>query len=299
MKILGRNGSKKKLGGTNMLNYSNEARKLSEESGSRSPTVGVLTACLNESGNIRVWLGDIFSVYQKFNLTMIKEIVIVDDGSTDGTIKQIEDIIEIYPIPIRLIRRNSRMGTLNAQIIGSRQSSTDYVLVMDCDLQHPPSLIPEFIREIKEDIDIVVGSRYTIGGFNKWPAFRGVVSRAATFLAYCLIKNSRKLTDPLSGYFLIRKEILSGLNPYRMMYKPLLYAISMNKGARMKEIPVRMDSRESGESKIVNGPIRVIIRYIREILIFFRDSHHNLNGYQAIESGKSDMKTNLSYERRK
>lgn len=276
-----------------------EQEKYPSENFLSEPTVGVVTACLNESGNIRVWLSDIFSVYQKFNLTMIKEIVIVDDGSTDGTIKQIEDIIEIYPIPIRLIRRNSRMGTLNAQIIVSRQGSTDYVLVMDCDLQHPPSLIPEFIKEIKEDSDIVVGSRYTRRGFNEWPAFRGVVSRVATFLAHVLIKNSRRLTDPLSGYFLIRKEILSSLNPYRMMYKPLLYAISMNEGARMKEIPVRMDSRESGESKIVNGPIRVIVRYIREILIFYRDSQHNLNAYHATEAVKSDIKKNLCYERRK
>jgi hypothetical protein len=93
--------------------------------------------------------------------------------------------------------------------------------------------------------------------------------------------------------------MLSGLNPYRMMYKPLLYAISMKEGARTKEIPVRMYSRESGESKIVNNPIRVIIRYIREILIFFKDSHHTRNGFLTIETAKSDMKTLQRYERGK
>ena len=263
------------------------------------PTISILTASLDESGNIQVWLSDILLIYQQFNLNMIKEIVIVDDGSKDGTIEQIEEIMEIYPIPIRLIKRNKRQGTLNAQIIGSRECFTDYILVMDCDLQHPPSFIPEFIKRKKEGSDIIVGSRYMKGGFNEWEAFRGVVSRAATFLAHMLLKGSRKLKDPLSGYFLIRKEMLSGLIPYRMMYKPLLFALSMNKGATIEEIPVIMYSRESGESKIVNNPVKVIIRYLREILIFFRDSHNKRIIHLTINSVKSGLKTFQSYNREK
>lgn len=240
-------------------------------------TVSILTATINESGNIRVWLEEILSTYHKFHLDMIKEIIIVDDGSTDGTIEQIEEIKGFYPIPIRLVRRSRRMGTLNAQITGARLAFTDYVLVMDCDMQHPPSFITEFIVQINYDQDIVVGSRYLRGGLNKWPAYRGFVSRIATALAHIMIKNSRKLKDPLSGYFIVRREILSRLIPYKMMYKPLLYVVSMNKDTRLREIPIRMDSREKGESKIVTSPVIVIIRYIKEILIFFRDSYKNQN----------------------
>lgn len=255
-----------------MLNYPNPNLLTSEEINSEI-NVSILTASLNESGNIKVWLVDILSVYQKFNLKMIKEIVIVDDGSTDGTIEQIEDMIKIYPIPIHLLKRNNKMGTLNAQIIGSKHCSCEYIIVMDCDMQHPPSFIPNFIAEIKGDLDIIVGSRYIKGGQNNWPAYRGVVSRSATFLAHMLIGNTRKLTDPLSGFFIIRRELLSKLRPYKGMYKPLLYAVSMRQNTRMLEIPIKMDSRESGQSKIVTNPVKVIIRYIRELLIFFRDKH--------------------------
>ena len=255
-----------------MLNYSNDYELFSKEVNNEL-TVSILTASLNESGNINVWLGDILNVYQKFKLKMIKEIVIVDDGSTDGTIEQIEKIKGIYPIPIHLVKRNNKMGTLNAQIIGSRHCSSKYIIVMDCDMQHPPSFIPDFIAGLQVDLDIIVGSRYMKGGQNNWPAYRGVMSRSATFLAHILIGNSRKLTDPLSGFFIIRRELLSELKPYKGMYKPLLYAVSMGKNTRMFELPVKMDSRERGQSKIVTNPVKVIIRYIRELLIFSRDNH--------------------------
>ena len=255
-----------------MLNYPSPHELFSKEVDSEI-TVSILTASLNESGNIKAWLGDILNVYQEFKLKTIKEIVIVDDGSTDGTIEQIEDVMGIYPISIHLVKRNNKMGTLNAQIIGSKHCSSEYILVMDCDMQHPPSFIPNFIAEIQGDIDIIVGSRYIKGGQNNWPAYRGVVSRSATFLAHVLIENTRKLTDPLSGFFIIRRELLSELKPYKGMYKPLLYAVSMRKNTRMLEIPIKMDSRESGQSKIVTNPVKVIIRYIRELLVFLRDKH--------------------------
>ncbi len=238
----------------------------------KETSVSILTACLNETDNIEIWLSEIKDLYETANLKLVKEIVIVDDGSTDGTLVKIESQMNSFPLPINLIRRNKKMGTLDAQIIGARECKSEYILIMDSDLQHSVSLIPRLLKEIKESVDIVVGSRYMKGGKNNWDAYRGLVSRIATFLAHIMIKNSRHISDPLSGYFIIRKRLLAPLASYPSMYKPLLYAISMSKSAKIVEIPITMKERLHGESKIVTNPLRVILKYCREILIFWVNS---------------------------
>ncbi len=234
--------------------------------------VSILTASLNEAGNIEKWLDQICRMITYEKLSCIREVVIVDDGSTDGTIDLILHRVESFPVPLRLIQRKVRMGTLNAQVVGSSTCISEYVLVMDCDLQHPVDFIPDFLNKLEDNPDIVIGSRYIKGGYNRWPAYRGFVSRTATFLSHVLIGNSRAIKDPLSGYFLIRKRMLSNLIPYAGMYKPLLYAVAISHDPKVVEIPVRMEARESGNSKIVTNPAKVVLKYLKEIIIFFKNS---------------------------
>jgi len=233
-------------------------------------TVSILTACLNEAGNIGKWLDQISNIITYEKLDSIAEVVIVDDGSTDGTVEKVLGRVESYPVPLRIIQRRTKMGTLNAQIIGSRYCVSEYVLAMDCDLQHPVDFIPDFIEKLDADPDIVIGSRYMPGGYNRWPAYRGFVSRTATFLSHVLISSSRKVKDPLSGYFLIKRHMMSGLEPYSGMYKPLLFAIAVAVDPGIVEIPISMEERASGESKIVTNPVKVVVKYLREILVFFK-----------------------------
>ena len=237
-----------------------------------SHNVSILTASLNEAGNIEKWLDQISWMITCEKLSCIRELVIVDDGSTDGTIDLILQREESFPVPLRLVQRKMRLGTLNAQVVGSSICISEYVLVMDCDLQHPVEFIPDFLNKLEDNPDIVIGSRYIKGGYNRWPAFRGFVSRTATFLSHVLISESRVIKDPLSGYFLIKRNMISELTPYEGMYKPLLYAIAMSRNAKTVEIPIRMDERDSGKSKIVNNSGKVVMKYMKELLIFFRNT---------------------------
>ena len=235
-------------------------------------SISILTASLNEVQNIEFWLKGISEIYVENKLKFIREIIIVDDGSIDGTVQKVLAIMENYPIKIKLIQRDRKMGTLNAQIFGASFCDSDYLLIMDCDLQHPIKFIPKLIEQLEKKPDIVIGSRYTEGGINKWNPFRGLVSRVATFIAHIMIKQSRNVSDPLSGYFVVKSPLIRGLIPYEGMYKPLLYIISMHEKLKVFEFPVSMEERLSGESKIVQNPLKTIIRYLREVLVFWINS---------------------------
>jgi dolichol-phosphate mannosyltransferase len=235
-------------------------------------TVSILTASLNEVENIELWLKSILEIYKNKKLYSIREVVIVDDGSYDGTVQKILSIKESFPLPIKLIQRNRKMGTLNAQISGALLCTSDYTFILDCDLQHPIELMPKLIENLDKQPDIIIGSRYIKGGVNRWNPYRGIVSRVATFIAQVMIGEARNVKDPLSGYFIIKTNLIRELRPYEGMYKPLLYAISMHKKLSIIEVPVSMMDRSYGESKIVNNPLKMIIKYIREVLVFWVNS---------------------------
>ncbi len=235
--------------------------------------ISIVTASLNEKSNIKIFLDQVMSLIRTKNIRNLDEIVIVDDGSTDGTVNIIETFAkENEDISIVLVKRNKKMGTVDAQITGAKQAKNEYILIMDCDLQHPIQYIENFVEKFNYGYDIIIGSRYIVGGKNNWEPERGIISRVATMIAHVMFPFTYKIKDPLSGYFLCRRHMLADLKPYRYMYKPLLYLLIFNnKDRNYIEIPIEMVSRKGGESKIVNSYSRTILMYSREILIYYRD----------------------------
>lgn len=235
--------------------------------------ISIVTASLNEVENIRIWLDQIFRIVELYSINCINEIVIVDDGSNDGTVELIEEYRKSNTsISINLVKRHKKMGTLDAQIAGSRVARNPYIIVMDCDLQHPVEYIKDFVEKFHQGYSVIIGSRYIVGSINNWEFNREIISRVATTIAHLMFPFTTRIKDPLSGYFLCRRDMLAQLKPYRSMYKPLLYLLIFNnKIKNIREIPIEMRSRTSGKSKIVNGYLKTIKIYSREILIYYTE----------------------------
>ena len=180
------------------------------------------------------------------------EAIFVDDDSPDGTADAIKAIAAQDP-RVRCLRRVSRRGLAGACIEGMLSSSASYVAVMDADLQHDEKLLPRMVAALKNNEgDIVVASRYGAGGSSAaFSKRRSAISSVATLLARRL--TGVKLTDPMSGFFMMRRECFDPLAPSLSTqgFKILLDIVITAKGRlRIVEEPYVFAVRGHGESKL-------------------------------------------------
>src|SRR5580658_10890234 len=175
---------------------------------------------LNESGNIDKILNQLTAVLSETQYEY--EIVVVDDGSTDGTVEQVRDWTKRDP-RIRLISRMGERGLAGAVLYGWSQSNANLLGVIDADLQHPPELLPELLRAA-EQADIAIASRYAQNhGTRGWNPLRAAISRLSTLVASPLIyKKHLRVTDPMSGFFVIHRRCIEGLTFQTTGFKLLL-----------------------------------------------------------------------------
>ena len=204
---------------------------------SRKPNVSLILAVINEKENISILLDKLNLLIDQFG-DIIKELIVVDGGSTDGSIEYIREYANIKnKYETILIEIGKKTGTVHSQLAGVKVASSDYVLVMDADLQHPPDLIPVFLNMLEKNTDLIIASRYLGGGECIRAPYRGVISRGAALLSKVLIPEAHKLTDPMSGYFLVKRDILLKVDQTNHLYKLALNIISFNPDIKVKEIP--------------------------------------------------------------
>ena len=138
------------------------------------------------------------------------------------------------------------MGTVDAQLAGIRDGNAEYVCIVDSDGQHPVSKLPKMIVAVNKNIDLVVSSRYIKGGFNSWKASRGVVSRGETILAKFFFKGARRLKDPMSDFFIAKRDLVYNLESIKFWYKLRLYTLSVHSEASISEIPIKNEFKRGG-----------------------------------------------------
>ncbi len=189
------------------------------------------------------------------------EVVVVDDNSPDGTADVVRSMEGEYPV--RVIVRKDERGLASAVIEGFRQARGEVVGAIDADLQHPPEKLPELLQKVREGADIVVASRYEPGGaIEGWTLGRKIVSRGARLLAYVFAPSSRRSRDPLSGFFLLRRSAIEGVDLRPVGYKILLEILVRGNARSVASVPFSFADREAGRSKY---GIREQVNYLRHL----------------------------------
>lgn len=192
---------------------------------------------------------------------MAAEMVVVDDASPDGTGLVADALAHAAPMPIAVIHRSGKAGLASAVLAGANAARGDVVTVMDSDLSHPPELLPSLFEAIRTGADIAVASRYVSGGgVDQWPWPRRLVSRAATMVAR--VGLGLRVRDPLSGFFAVRREILTDRAYRGLGYKLLVEILAQHPHARVAEVPYRFVDRRHGRSKLGMGEIVAFLRLL-------------------------------------
>ncbi len=192
------------------------------------------------------------------------ETIVVVDDAFDGTEELVRERAQRDP-RVRCIQRIGRRGLASACIEGMLASSAPYIAVIDADLQHDETLVPQLLAKVRgEEADVAVASRYMAGGSTgELGPQRVRLSRLAAALSATLCKG---LTDPMSGFFVVRRTFLERVvrNLYGRGFKILLDLIAAARGEiRVVELPYRMRSRAYGESKL---GMRVIAEFFMLLL---------------------------------
>jgi dolichol-phosphate mannosyltransferase len=210
-------------------------------------SLAVVVPTLDEAGNIDKLLGALTDALSRTQYEY--EIVVVDDGSTDGTVERVRDWTK-RDSRIRVISRVGERGLAGAVLFGWSQSQANLLGVIDADLQHPPELIPELLKAT-EQADIAIASRYAANdGTKGWNLLRAAVSRLSTLAAAPLIsKKHLGVTDPMSGFFIIHRRCIEGLTFQTTGFKLLLEILVRGRIRTAREVPYHFGLREAGRSK--------------------------------------------------
>ncbi len=218
----------------------------------------VIIPTFNEEANIRNIVMAVDAVFHENSLH--GQILVVDDNSSDATISIVHEL-KRQKENVEILVREKDHGLSQSVADGFSHASSDVFIVIDADFSHPPVLIPRMYDEIRKGNDIVIGSRYMEGGgIRKWPLKRRVISIGATFLGRLLFPD---ITDPVSGFFAIKKDVVDKAPLKPRGYKILLEVLGKGTWEKDKEIPFEFVDREVGSSKL---KIRTIVEYAQQVL---------------------------------
>lgn len=218
----------------------------------------VIIPTYNEKENIADILAAIFSLKQDFH------ILVIDDGSPDGTAQIVKDLQPKYSGELFIEERTGKQGLGTAYIHGFKWSLSKgyyFVFEIDADFSHNPDDLPRLYKACKENgADVAIGSRYVKeGGVVDWPWDRIALSKGASL--YTRMITWMPVKDPTAGFVCYKREVLEAINFDSISFVGYAFQIEMKfaawkLGFKIKEVPIIFRDRTSGTSKMNKGIVK-------------------------------------------
>ena len=217
----------------------------------------------NESKNVGELVGTLTNLLEG-PLGGKYELIVVDDDSPDGTWQVALDLCARFP-RLRVIRRVGERGLSTAVIRGWQAARGEVLAVIDADLQHPPEVTVKLFEAIEGGASLAVGSRNVEGGgVSNWSVLRRILSRGAQLLGLVILPGVLgRVSDPMSGYFMVRRSAIAGVELSPLGYKILIEVIGRGQIERVAEVGYVFRERVEGESKVT---WKLYIEYLRHLV---------------------------------
>tara|TARA_B100001250_G_C19499694_1_gene656810 strand:- start:41 stop:760 length:720 start_codon:yes stop_codon:yes gene_type:complete len=226
----------------------------------------IIIPTYNENQNITILIDKI----RKINHSIDLEILIIDDGSPDGTAKSVEKL-QKNDSRLYLINRKKKLGLGSAYCLGFKwaiENNFDFIVQMDADLSHNPNDITRLLDKINNN-DLVIGSRYKTGvNVVNWPLRRLVLSYLANI--YARVITGLKVYDLTSGFKCIKTDVLKNINIDKIKSEGYSFQIEVNclcynQNYKISEVPIIFYDRTIGQSKMSK---KIIFEAIIRVPIF-------------------------------
>jgi dolichol-phosphate mannosyltransferase len=218
----------------------------------------VVIPTYNEKENISNILHAVFNLNENFH------VLVIDDGSPDGTAQIVKDLQPKFPGQLFIEERKGKLGLGTAYIHGFKWGivrNYQFIFEMDADFSHNPNDLPRLYNACKkEGADLAIGSRYTKGGgVVNWPANRIALSKGGSL--YTRIITWMPVKDPTAGFMCYRKEVLETIDLDKIAFVGYAFQIEMKfaawkLGFKIKEVPIIFQDRTYGVSKMNKGIVK-------------------------------------------
>lgn len=211
----------------------------------------IIIPTYNEIENIEKMIRKVFSLPEKFHL------LIVDDGSPDGTAQKVKELQKEFADSLFIEERKGKLGLGTAYIHGFKwalKRNYEYIFEMDCDFSHNPDDLPRLLNACKNGADVAVGSRYVKGGnVSNWDMKRILLSYFASL--YVRIVLWFNVKDTTAGFKCYKRKVLETIDLDNIKFMGYAFQIEMKytayrKGFKIAEVPITFVDRVLGTSKM-------------------------------------------------